>query len=327
MNILVTGGAGYIGSFMTKALLDREDRVVVVDSLERGSRNAVDRRASFVKLDIRNLASLEDLFCEYRFDAVFHFAGYIAVEESSKIPQKYYENNVVGSKNLFISAIRIGKVKKFVFSSSAAVYGNPVKIPIPESHPKNPTSIYGENKLAVEKILGSLHAERESIGYVCLRYFNASGAALDGSMGENHDPETHIIPLVIQAALNETSFNLFGTDYKTPDGTCVRDYIHVLDLIEAHMLALEKLKKELGGFYYNVGTGQGYSNRHIIDLIKKVSGKKLTVVEKKRRMGDPDQLVADPTNIKKELGFKTLYSDIETIIESAWKWHKKQFEI
>ena len=148
-----------------------------------------------------------------------------------------------------------------------------------------------------------------------------------GSMGENHDPETHIIPLVIQAALNETSFNLFGTDYKTPDGTCVRDYIHVLDLIEAHMLALEKLKKELGGFYYNVGTGQGYSNRHIIDLIKKVSGKKLTVVEKKRRMGDPDQLVADPTNIKKELGFKTLYSDIETIIESAWKWHKKQFEI
>jgi len=323
MKILVTGGAGYIGSFMVRLLLDRGRQVVVFDNLERGRKEIIDSRAKFVEGDIKNRKSLESLFKNELIDALMHFAAYISVEESEKSPEIYYQNNVVGSKNLFESAINIGNVRNIIFSSSAAVYGNPQKIPIPEDHPKNPTSEYGENKLAMEEILESVRSENPEVSFAALRYFNAAGAALDGSSGENHDPETHIIPLAIRAVIEGSEFKLYGTDYSTPDGTCIRDYIHVLDLIEAHVLALEKIQKDPGGYYYNVGTGKGHSNREVIEMVRKVSGRTIKVWEETRRAGDPDQLVADPTRIKTELGFEPKYSDLESIVETAWKWHSK----
>lgn len=323
MKILVTGGAGYIGSFMVKRLLEGGHEVVVFDSLERGHSEVLDSRSKFVQGDIKNRDALELLFGNDKFDVVMHFAAYISVEESTKNPEMYYQNNVAGSQNLFESAINIGGVRNFIFSSSAAVYGNPQKIPIPEDHPKNPTSEYGKSKLAMEEILESLRRENSDVSFVVLRYFNAAGAALDGSNGENHDPETHIIPLAIRAAIEESEFKLYGIDYNTPDGTCIRDYIHVLDLVEAHVLALDKIIKEPGGYYYNVGTGSGYSNKEVLDMVKKVSGKDLKVKFENRRSGDAEQLVADPTKIRAELGFQPKYSDLETIIESAWRWHNK----
>jgi len=322
MKILITGGAGYIGSFMTKRLLDKNYEAVVFDSLERGHKNAIDKRAKFIQGDLKNLATLEALFCEEKIDAVMHFAGYISVEESAKKPNLYYQNNVKGSENLFSTAVNIGKVDKFIFSSSAAVYGNPMKVPIPEEHPKNPTSPYGKSKLEVEKMLESFQKE-QGLSFVSLRYFNASGAALDGTLGENHNPETHIIPLAIKAALNNSKFNLYGTDYNTSDGTCIRDYVHVIDLVEAHILAFNKLQQEKGGFFYNVGTGRGYSNKQAIEMVKKVSGKDLKVNVKDRRPGDAETLVADPTKIGKELRFRPQYSDLETIVRTAFKWHKR----
>ncbi|MBI2026150.1 MAG: UDP-glucose 4-epimerase, partial [Candidatus Levybacteria bacterium] len=196
-------------------------------------------------------------------------------------------------------------------------------VPIPEDHPKNPTSEYGKTKLQVEEMLESLREKDSSVSFVCLRYFNASGASLDGSLGEDHIPETHIIPLAVRALLNDEEFSLFGTDYDTPDGTCIRDYIHVLDLVEAHILALNKLDQESGGFYYNVGTGSGYSNKEVLNAIEKVSNRKIKIVERERRTGDADQLIADPTKIKNELGFEPKYSDLETIIKTAWAGHSK----
>ncbi|MBI3985246.1 MAG: UDP-glucose 4-epimerase GalE [Candidatus Levybacteria bacterium] len=324
MKILVTGGAGYIGSFMVKTLLDRGDEVVVFDSLERGRKEAVDTRARLVEGDIKDRLALEKLFKEHKFDAIMHFAGFISVEESTKNPDLYYQNNVVGSKNLFEIGISVGNVNKIIFSSSAAVYGNPTKVPIPEDHPKNPTSEYGKNKLAVEEILKDLRNINPQISFTCLRYFNACGAALDGNSGEMHVPETHIIPLAIKAIMEGKEFSLFGTDYETIDGTCVRDYIHVLDLVEAHILVLKRISESNGGLYYNVGTGNGFSNKQILEEIEKVSNKKLNILEKPRRAGDSDELVADSTNIRWELGFDPKYSSLETIIKSAWEWHKKQ---
>lgn len=324
MKILVTGGAGYIGSFMTKALLDRGDAVTVFDNLERGHKEAIDPRAKFVKGDIKNNKDLEYLFANNSFEAIMHFAGLIAVGESEEKPELYYQNNVIGSKNLFETALNIGRVKKFIFSSSAAVYGNPTQVPIPESHPKNPTSEYGKNKLAVEEILLNFQKDNPEVGFVALRYFNAAGAALDGSLGEGHNPETHIIPKVIKSAILGIPFKVFGNDYKTKDGTCIRDYIHVLDLIEVHMLALEKLYKEKGAYNYNVGTGIGYSNKEIIEAVKKVSGKNFDVEYSEIRKGDVDELIADPSKIKTELGFSPRFSDLDTIVNTAWKWHQKQ---
>ncbi len=324
MKILVTGGAGYIGSFMTKALLDRGDEVVVFDSLERGRKEAVDQRAKLILGDIKDRGSLQKLFTQNKFDAVMHFAGYISVEESTKNPKIYYQNNVIGSKNLFDIAIDVGSVNKLIFSSSAAVYGNPVKVPIPEDHPKNPTSEYGKNKLEVERLLDNLIKDHPQINFSVLRYFNACGAALDGLLGETHNPETHIIPLAIRAGIEGRHFSLFGTDYDTPDGTCIRDYIHVLDLVEAHLLALKKITESNGSFYYNVGTGKGFSNREILEEIEKISGKKLNIIERERRAGDADELVADPTKIKNEIGFLPKYSDLETIIKTAWQWHQRE---
>lgn len=321
--ILVTGGAGYIGSITSKLLLDKGFEVTIFDNLERGHREAVDSRAKFIKGDLRQVGDLKNLFSANKFDAILHFAGLISVEESEKEPELYCENNVLGSKNLFDKALENG-VNKIIFSSTAAVYGNPQEIPIPESHPKNPTSEYGRTKLEIEKYLGDLRAKDNSLSFACLRYFNACGATIDGSMGENHSPETHIIPLAIKAAQEGLEFKLFGTDYDTSDGTCIRDYIHVLDLAEAHILALNKISNETGGYYYNVGTGKGFSNREIIEKIKEVSGRNIEIIEVERRSGDADRLIADPTKIKNELGFEPKYSDIDTIIESAWRWHSKE---
>ena len=323
MKILVTGGAGYIGSFMVKALLDKGDSVVVFDNLKRGDRKAVDSRALLVEGDILSKEELTDLFTNNNFDAVMHFAGLISVEESSKNPQLYFENNVEGSRNLFDAAYSIGSVKNFIFSSTAAVYGNPMQIPIPEGHPTNPTSPYGETKLATEKNLKSMREKDDSVNFSILRYFNACGAALDGSLGENHDPETHIIPLAIRAAKNNSEFKLYGTDYDTSDGTCIRDYIHVIDLVESHILALDKILSSGGGFCYNVGTGEGFTNREVISMVKKISGVDFPVTEVGRREGDSTELVADVGKVKSELGFEPKYSDLQTIVESAWKWHSK----
>jgi len=308
---------------MVRLLIDRGYEVLVFDNLERGHRDALDSRAKFVQGDIKDRNALESIFGNEKFDAIMHFAAYISVEESEREKDKYYQNNVVGSQNLFESAINIGRVKNFIFSSSAAVYGNPQKIPIPEDHPKSPTSEYGKNKLAMEGILESIRREHPDVSFAALRYFNAAGAALDGSNGENHDPETHIIPLAIRAAIKNSEFKLYGTDYNTPDGTCIRDYIHVLDLIEAHILALGKVQKDPGGYYYNVGTGEGHSNRGVIEMVEKVASKKIKIREEARRPGDPDQLVADPTRIKTELGFEPKHSDLETTVRTAWAWHSR----
>jgi UDP-glucose 4-epimerase len=252
MKILVTGGAGYIGSFMTKVLLDRGDEVIVFDNLERGHRSAVDPRASLIQGDLTDKEAVSKLFASEKIDAILHFAGLISVGESQMNPDLYRKNNILGSENLFKSAAEYNNGTKIIFSSTAAVYGNPVTVPIPEDHQKKPTSVYGETKLSVEEILNSMGKDNKSLSFACLRYFNAAGAALDGSLGENHAPETHIIPLAIKSLIEDHEFRLFGTDYNTKDGTCVRDYIHVLDLVEAHVLALKKIMADPGGYFYNV---------------------------------------------------------------------------
>jgi UDP-glucose 4-epimerase len=322
MKILVTGGAGYIGSFMTKRLLDEGYDVVVLDSLERGHKEAVDERASLVIGNLLDKSFLATVFANHQFDGIIHFAGYIAVGESMEHPASYFENNTLATLNLLDEACK-HKVNKIIFSSTAAVYGDPLKMPIPENHPKHPTSVYGESKLMVERIL-QWYQQIYGMNFVALRYFNACGAALDGSMGEAHEPETHIIPRAIQALLTDTPFTFFGTDYRTSDGTCVRDYIHVLDLVEAHILALAHLKEKTGGFLYNVGTGKGYSNKEVLDMVQEVSGKIIAIKQAARRSGDPDELVADVSRIKTELGFTPKHSQLKTIISSALAWHRKQ---
>jgi UDP-glucose 4-epimerase len=321
MTYLVTGGAGYIGSFMTKALLDRGDSVVVVDNLENGHQKVIDTRSQFINGDLRYKEFVDSLFQQNKFDGVIHFAAYISVAESMKKPYEYFHNSVLGGLNI-LNAMQENNQNNLIFSSTAATYGEPQDVPIKEDHGKNPTNPYGESKLMVEKLL-KWFSEIHDINSVALRYFNASGGALDGSMGEEHIMEIHIIPNIINAALNNTEFNLYGNDFGTPDGTCVRDYIHVLDLVEAHLLALQKLQSEKGHFAYNVGTGKGYSNKEVVEMVKKISGRGIKVIEKERRPGDPATLVADPTKIKTELHFDPKYSDLETIISSAWKWHSK----
>jgi len=320
MKILVTGGAGYIGSFMAKRLLEKGDEAIIIDSLERGYKQAVDSRA---RLYIGNLLDREfvsKVFSENKFDGVIHFAGYISMGESMENPYIYFQNNVFASLNIMEEMTKT-KTDKFIFSSSAGVYGNPVELPIQENHPKNPENPYGESKLMVEKLM-LWYQKTHNLNSVALRYFNASGASLDGSLGENHNPESHIIPNIMKAILKGESFKLFGTDYKTKDGTCVRDYIHVIDLVEAHILAIEKLLKDKGMFVYNVGTGNGYSNKEVAEMVKKISGKNFEIEELGRRSGDADTLVANASKIKEELGFNPKYSDLETIVKTAWEWHK-----
>lgn len=321
MKILIAGGAGYIGSIMTRVALDKDIQVVVVDSLERGIKEAVDSRATLIVGDLRNRDFVENIFSRHKFDAVVHFAGYISMGESVANPYIYFNNNVNTSLNIVESMIK-NKLNNFIFSSTAGVYGNSVKTSIAEDHLKNPTNPYGESKLMVEKIL-SWYGKIYNLNFACLRYFNASGASLDGKLGENHSPESHLIPNAINSILNKTKFTLYGSDYPTSDGTCVRDYIHVIDLIEAHLLALDKLRNTGGNLFYNVGVGKGYSNKEVLDMIVKVSGSEINIESVGRRAGDAGVLIADTTLIKKDLGFIPKYSDLETIVKSAWEWHKQ----
>lgn len=322
MKILVTGGAGYIGSFMVRRLLEDGHEVIVADSLERGNAQSLDPRATLEKGSLLDKEYLKKLFSTHTFDGIIHFAGYISVAESVKKPELYFANNLLATINLLDQMVE-SNVNNIIFSSTAAVYGNPQRVPIPEDHPKAPESPYGDSKWMIERVLKWYH-ESHGINYVALRYFNASGAALDGTLGEAHHPESHIIPNAIMAALESNPFTLFGTDYPTKDGTCVRDYIHVLDLAEAHILAFHKIISEKGSYQYNVGTGNGYSNKEILDTVQSVSGKTIEITNEARREGDPSELIADVTKIKTELGFTPKYSDLKTIISSAWKWHSRR---
>lgn len=322
MKVLITGGAGYIGSFMVKASLDKGHEVVVIDNLERGHKEAVGKRAKFIMGDLKDKKFVDEIFSKHAFDGIVHFAGLISMAESVDNPYIYFNNNVSASLNIIESIVK-NKIKNFIFSSSAGVYGNPIKIPITEDHPKNPTNPYGESKLMVEKIL-SWYGKIYNLNFASLRYFNAAGASVDGTMGENHFPESHLIPNAINSILNKTKFTLYGNDYSTSDGTCVRDYIHVIDLVEAHFLAMDKLKNNGGRFFYNVGTGRGYSNKEVLDMIVRISGSEINMENAGRRAGDADALIADPTLIKKDLGFLPKYSDLETIVKSAWEWHKRK---
>lgn len=322
MKILVTGGAGYIGSFMTRKLLEKGYEVVVLDSLERGNKEIIAQNVELISGNIGDRSVLSKVFSENKIDGIIHFAGFISMGESMQNPYIYFEDNTYNTLVL-LEEMHKHNVNNIIFSSTAGVYGNPSQLPIPEDHPKNPSNPYGESKLMVESIL-SWYEKIHGINYVALRYFNACGASLDGEFGEAHDPETHIIPCAMKALIQNREFDLYGTDYETHDGTCIRDYIHVLDLVEAHVLALEKIMKDGGGYVYNVGTGNGFSNRQILDMIEKVSGRKLNIIEKERRPGDANELVADISRITQELGFRPQFSDIETIVSSAWKWHIKE---
>lgn len=318
---MVTGGAGYIGSFMTRRLLEKGHEVIVFDSLERGSRNAVPSEAQFIQGNIGDREILQQTFSDNQIDGVIHFAGFISMKESMENPSMYFENNTYKSL-ILLEEMQKKNIKNIIFSSTAGVYGNPSEVPIPEDHPKNPTNPYGESKLMFEKVLAWFN-KIYSTNYVVLRYFNACGASLDGQYGEAHNPETHIIPSAMRAVLEGRPFELFGTDYETVDGTCVRDYIHVLDLVEAHILSLEKIMENPGGYTYNVGTGHGYSNRQVIEAIGRIAERDIEITEKERRPGDAGELVADVSRINSELQFRPQYSDIDTIVSSAWKWHNK----
>ena len=315
--ILVFGGAGYIGSHTVKHLLDNGYQVVVADNLIYGHREAVDKRAIFEHADLLDKFSLQQLFKKHKIDAVIHFAAFAYVGESVAEPQKYYFNNVVGTVNL-LNVMMENNVKDIVFSSTCATYGEPKQTPIDETHPQNPINPYGRTKLIIEQIFAD-YERAYGLRHIALRYFNAAGCAADGSIGESHIPETHLIPLVLKAITGERkSISVFGTDYDTPDGTCIRDYIHVEDLALAHRLALEKLSVYSGCI--NLGTGIGTSVKEIILAAEEVSGKKCPVEYADRRAGDPARLFADNRKAKEILGWEPAYKNIKDIIQTAWNW-------
>ncbi len=317
--ILVTGGAGYIGSHVVKELLRQGHQPIILDNLQTGHRKAV-KDAIFVHADLADSGKVRQTFRSLRIGSVMHFAGDCLVDESVLKPFKYFNNNVRNSLQLLEIACEFN-VTKFVFSSSAAVYGEPKKIPIEEEHPCAPTNPYGETKLIFERVLEGFRKE-EKVDYISLRYFNAAGADLSGELGEDHSPETHLIPLGLAASMNGTPIPIYGTDYETEDGTCIRDYIHVTDLAQAHVLALDKLKQGGNSDVYNLGNGNGYSVREVIEAIKRVTGKNMSTTESQRRAGDPACLVASSKKIRISLGWKPRYSDLESIIETAWQWHR-----
>ena len=319
--ILVVGGAGYIGSHLVKELVEKEE-VVVLDNLATGHKEAVDSRAVFVKGDLGNVEDLESIFSKYPIKAVMHFAAYSLVGESVQDPYKYYENNVANTLTL-LNVMLKHNVKNFIFSSTAATYGIPKEEIIVEKSETAPINPYGRSKLMVEQILADFHTAY-GLHYVVLRYFNAAGAHVSGEIGENHDPETHLIPIILQQLLGEReSISVFGTDYPTEDGTCIRDYIHVTDLANAHIAALDVLLNETKkAETYNLGNGVGYSVKQVIEMCEKVTGTKANVILGDRRAGDPARLVASSEKIFSELGWKA-ERGLETIIESAWKWHNK----
>ena len=320
MNILVTGGAGYIGSHMVAELVKNGHFVTVIDNLTDGHKKAIPQNIPLFVGDITDSAFVNKILSENKFDAAIHFAGVISMGESVQNPGKYFRINTFGAQTLFDSLVK-NNIKKVIFSSTAGVYGNPLHVPIPEDDPKNPTNPYGESKLVVEKIL-NWYDNAYGLKSVCLRYFNAAGASLDGNLGEDHKDETHIIPIAIKKAVGNETFIINGNDYPTKDKTCVRDYIHVIDLVDAHLLSLEYLDKTNTSNIYNVGTGIGYSNNEVVDTIKKVTGINFNVEYGPRRPGDANELIALSDKIKKELGWLPKYSDLETIIKTAWNWHK-----
>lgn len=319
MKILVTGGAGYIGSVVTSEVVSAGHDVTVFDNLSRGHRQAVSPKAKFVAGDLADRDSLRRLLRETRFDAVMHFAASIEAGESMRVPEQFFRNNTANTLGLLEAMLEAG-VPKLVFSSTAALYGEPENIPIRETDPLRPTNAYGESKLLVERMLAWFN-RIHGLSYASLRYFNAAGAT--GELGEAHDPETHLIPLVLQVAAGKRPrINVFGTDYPTDDGTCVRDYIHVLDLAQAHVLALNALgeKKQL---IFNLGNGCGFSVRQVVEAARKVTGHPIPVVESPRRAGDPAILIASSEKIRAELGWVPRYPDPETIIATAWAWHQR----
>lgn len=317
MKVLVTGGAGYIGSVTASRLVDAGHQLIVLDNLENGHREAVPSQAELVVGEFGDRQLLNRLLPQV--EAVMHFAAYIEAGESMHKPAKYFRNNSANALTL-LDAMTDHKVGKFVFSSTAALYGNPQRVPIEETDELKPTNAYGESKLLVERMLTWFH-QIHGLRYASLRYFNAAGAV--GERGEDHHPETHLIPLILQVAQGKReSVSIFGTDYPTPDGTCVRDYIHIWDLASAHVLALEALGQR-DKLIYNLGNGTGFSVREVVDVVRKVTGHPIPVVEAPRREGDPAQLVASSQKIRTELGWKPEYPDLEQIVRSAWEWRSK----
>lgn len=316
--ILVTGGAGYIGSFMVRQLAEKNFDVVILDNLSYGHKEAIiDYRLEVIDL-VSEKEKLINLFEKEKFDAVIHMASFIQMGESYLNPSKYYRNNVVGFLNL-MDAMKENNCKKIILSSSAGVYGNPVKLPIEETDPKNPLNPYGETKYIMERILEDYDLAY-GIKFVSLRYFNAAGGAIDGSIGEAHSEESHLIPNIITKAIKNEEIEIFGDDYETADGTCVRDYVHVLDLVEAHYLALEFLENGASEVF-NLGIGKGYSNKEIIEIVKKVTGLNLKIKFGPKREGDANSLYASNEKIKKTLCWNPKY-DIKDIVKTAYLWHK-----
>lgn len=321
--ILVTGGAGYIGSFMARRLREEGYEVVILDNLSQGHREAVeDFRLEVIDL-VTEKEKLKLLLEGEKFDGVIHMASFIQMGESYRNPGKYYLNNVGGFLNL-LEAMKEAGLARIILSSSAGVYGNPVNLPIKEDDPKNPLNPYGETKYIMERMLED-YDEAYGIKFMSLRYFNAAGAAFDGSLGEDHPEESHLIPNILKKALKGEEVEIFGSDYDTPDGTCIRDYIHVLDLVETHAIALKKLLEGAESNFYNVGIGKGYSNGEVIEMVQKVTGLTLKVKYSPRRAGDAGELTASIEKIKKDFGWQPKFG-LKEIIESAYKWHKSHLE-
>ncbi|HEY8392172.1 MAG TPA: UDP-glucose 4-epimerase GalE [Capillibacterium sp.] len=321
LKVLVTGGAGYIGSQVALDLARAGHEPVILDNLSKGHRAAV-VQGKFVQGDIGDYTLVTNLLAQEQIEAVIHLAAYSLVGESVKQPAKYFRNNMGNGQTLLDALVATG-VKYIVFSSTAAVYGEPEKVPIPEEHPKNPTNPYGFSKLTFEGML-RFYEQAYGLRYISLRYFNAAGADPEAEIGEDHNPESHLIPIVLQTALGiRDHLELYGTDYPTPDGTCIRDYIHVADLSQAHLLALEALAAGKASTIYNLGNGQGYSNRQVIETARRVTGKEIKVVDGPRRPGDPAVLVASSAKIKAELGWSPKYPALDQIIATAWRWHQR----
>jgi len=316
MKILVVGGAGYIGSICSELLLDQGHEIAVFDNLSEGHRGALDPRARFIEGDLQDRQTIDSALAEARPEAVMHFAASALVAESMRDPSKYFRNNISSGLNL-LDAMVAAHVERIVFSSTCAIFGLPERVPIDETAPTRPINPYGESKLAYEKIL-RWYDEIHGLKFVSLRYFNAAGAT--GNFGEDHRLETHLIPNVLKVALGQKPHvEVFGADYETPDGTCIRDYIHIVDLARAHILALGTARSE----YYNLGSGGGASVHEVIAACRKITGKKVDTVEKPRRPGDPPRLIASSEKIKRELGWQPQFQSLDAIIESAWKWHQK----